>query len=210
MILHDPQTRQEWLMHRNGGIGGSDAACVVGLNQYKSNVQLWEEKVGLSKAKDISNQAAVAFGIAAEPVIRDLFQVEHPEFEIEHHPFRMYAEENHKWLYATLDGELMLRQENARGILKSKRAPYRTARSGKNGTISFRRITMYKCCTSCLLPDGISCACVHISGIPPAECRENKSGSIQSCAVMFWMIWNGCWKKKKHSGKWCRHKQSLH
>ena len=107
MILHDPQTRQEWLMHRNGGIGGSDAACVVGLNQYKSNVQLWEEKVGLSKAKDISNQAAVAFGIAAEPVIRDLFQVEHPEFEIEHHPFRMYAEENHKWLYATLDGELM-------------------------------------------------------------------------------------------------------
>lgn len=118
MILCDPETRADWLACRKRGIGGSDAACVVGMNRYKTNVQLWEEKTGHSCAEDISDKPAVAFGVAAESVLRNLFQVEHPEFQVTYHPYRMYAEDKHSWLYATLDGELT--GDDGKGILEIK------------------------------------------------------------------------------------------
>ena len=46
MIIADPKNREEWLNARKKGIGGSDAACIIGLNKYKSNVRLWDEKTG--------------------------------------------------------------------------------------------------------------------------------------------------------------------
>lgn len=48
-------SREEWLQGRKNHIGGSDAAACVGLNPYKDNVQLWEEKVGLVLPEDISD-----------------------------------------------------------------------------------------------------------------------------------------------------------
>lgn len=38
--------RQQWLEVRRGGIGSSDAAAAVGLNPYKSMLELWLEKTG--------------------------------------------------------------------------------------------------------------------------------------------------------------------
>jgi len=39
-------SRAEWLEYRRRGIGGSDAAAVVGLNPYKSELALWADKQG--------------------------------------------------------------------------------------------------------------------------------------------------------------------
>ena len=39
--------RSEWLALRGDGIGGSDAAAVVGVGAYKSPYTLWAEKTGL-------------------------------------------------------------------------------------------------------------------------------------------------------------------
>ena len=39
-------SRDEWLTVRRQGIGSSDAAAAVGLNPYKSQLQLWMEKTG--------------------------------------------------------------------------------------------------------------------------------------------------------------------
>lgn len=36
--------KEEWLKHRQAGIGGSDASCIAGLNPWKSAVQLYMEK----------------------------------------------------------------------------------------------------------------------------------------------------------------------
>ena len=33
-------TREEWLEERKKGIGGSDAATILGLNPYKTNIQI--------------------------------------------------------------------------------------------------------------------------------------------------------------------------
>ena len=36
--------KEEWLKHRQAGIGGSDASCIAGLNHWKSSIQLYMDK----------------------------------------------------------------------------------------------------------------------------------------------------------------------
>lgn len=84
-------SREEWLEHRKNYLGGSDASSIIGLNPWKSNVQLWEEKAGFVIPEDISSKPYVQYGIAAEPIIRDLFQLNYPQYKVE------YAE-NNSWL----------------------------------------------------------------------------------------------------------------
>lgn len=38
--------REAWLEGRKNHIGGSEASACVGMNPYKDNVTLWEEKMG--------------------------------------------------------------------------------------------------------------------------------------------------------------------
>lgn len=85
------KNREEWLHHRSKYIGGSDAACIIGLNPWKSNVQLWEEKMGLLQPEDISEKSFVQYGIAVEPIMRELFQLNHPQYKVEY-------EENNSWM----------------------------------------------------------------------------------------------------------------
>ena len=56
------KTRQDWLKARQGRIGGSDAAAILGMNPYKTNVQLWEEKTGRRQHEDISEKPYVKYG----------------------------------------------------------------------------------------------------------------------------------------------------
>ncbi len=44
--------RKQWLQVRKGGIGSSDAAAAVGLNPYKSPLELWMEKTGRATANE--------------------------------------------------------------------------------------------------------------------------------------------------------------
>ena len=55
-----------WLESRTLGIGGSDAAAILGLNPYKSNVELFDEKTGRRMPKDISDKPYVKYGTEAE------------------------------------------------------------------------------------------------------------------------------------------------
>ena len=52
-------TREDWLEERKKGIGGSDAATILGLNPYKTTIELWEEKTGRKDAPDISDKPYV-------------------------------------------------------------------------------------------------------------------------------------------------------
>ena len=61
---------ETWLKERSKGIGGSDAACILGLNPYKTNVELWKEKTGRAKAQDISQKPCVIYGKKAEEYAR--------------------------------------------------------------------------------------------------------------------------------------------
>ena len=71
--------RAEWLEARKDGLGASDAAAVLGISPWKTNVQLWEEKTGLVVPEDIGGNPAVKYGNDAEPLLRQFFALDHPE-----------------------------------------------------------------------------------------------------------------------------------
>lgn len=119
MILK-PNTREEWLaLRQKTGIGGSEAGCILGVNKYKSNVELWEEKTGRKASEDISDKPAVVFGKFAEPHLRELLRQDYPQYAVDYHEFYMYVNDRYPFIFATLDGELT--DENGRrGILEIK------------------------------------------------------------------------------------------
>lgn len=118
MILK-PKNRDEWLAMRFHGIGGSDAGAVVGVNKYRDNILLWQEKTGEFVPDDISDKPAVKFGKEAEKSIRELFKLDYPEYEVDYHEFDMYVDDAHPFMFATLDGEIT-DKDGLRGILEIK------------------------------------------------------------------------------------------
>ena len=105
--------RKEWLKARQKGIGGSDAASVLGISPWKTNVQLWEEKTGITEPEDISGKEVVRFGKESEAAIRQLFQLDFPEYQVSYDEFGMIANEpDCPFIFATLDGECPVRQRS--------------------------------------------------------------------------------------------------
>ena len=50
--IFDFKDEEDWLNGRTNGIGGSDAAAIVGMNPYKTNIELFEEKIGRSMPEE--------------------------------------------------------------------------------------------------------------------------------------------------------------
>ena len=113
-------TREEWLEERKKGIGGSDAATIIGQNPYKSNVDLWEEKTGRKEAEDISNKPFVLYGTKMEPILRESFKIKHPEYEVLHQENTIIKHPKYPFLFASLDGQLIDKETGEMGILEIK------------------------------------------------------------------------------------------
>lgn len=108
----------EWLKSRSG-IGGSDASAVLGLNPYKSNVDLFMEKTNQVNPDDISEKPYVKYGHASEPLLRELFALDFPEYKVLYYENNMIRNEKYPWSHASLDGEL-IDQDGRKGILEIK------------------------------------------------------------------------------------------
>ena len=52
IVKTDKISREEWLDHRRQGIGGSEAAVIVGLNRFGSPLRLWADKHGIGQAPE--------------------------------------------------------------------------------------------------------------------------------------------------------------
>ena len=68
------ENREEWLELRGKYIGGSDAASVVGLNEYQSPYALWCVKTG--KTPEFGGNLRTEVGTFLEPFIAKLFEKE--------------------------------------------------------------------------------------------------------------------------------------
>ena len=64
-------TREEWLAYRRTGIGGSDAAAVIGLNPYRSTIELYADKMGMMPEKE--DNEAMRLGRDLEQYVADRF-----------------------------------------------------------------------------------------------------------------------------------------
>lgn len=112
--------REQWLAERKLGIGGSDAAAVLGLSPWKTNVELWEEKTGRREDQDMSDNAYVQYGVAVEPLIRSMFVLDYPEYEVRHDENLSKTHARYPQLRASLDGELTERTTGRFGVLEIK------------------------------------------------------------------------------------------
>lgn len=100
--------------------GGSDAAAVVGLNPYKDNIKLWEEKTGRKEAEDISEKDYVKYGTNAENYLRELFKLDFPQYDVSHKENTIIKHPTYPFLFASLDGQLVDKDTGEIGILEIK------------------------------------------------------------------------------------------
>lgn len=111
-------TRDDWLKERKG-IGGSDSAAIIGENPWKNNVDLWLEKTGQKKQEEISDNPAIVFGNQAEPLIRKLFEIDHPEMKVFYEENNLFRNDRFPFAHASLDGWLE-DEAGRKGILEIK------------------------------------------------------------------------------------------
>lgn len=113
------KNRAEWLEQRKGRIGGSEAACIVGMNPYQTNVELWEYKTGRRIAEDISDKPFVKYGTNAEEYLRELFKLDYPQYNAHYVDNNMWLNEKYPFAHASLDGWLE-DEKGRRGVLEIK------------------------------------------------------------------------------------------
>lgn len=114
-------TEADWLRARLSGVGASEASAIIGCNPYMNNTDLWKIKTGRKEAADISSNAHVAYGHAAEGPIRELFALDYTEYEVSYGgAFDMVHNPDHPWLFATLDGRLVEKETGRHGVLEIK------------------------------------------------------------------------------------------
>lgn len=109
----------EWLEQRKNRIGGSDASCIVGMNPYKTNIELWEEKTGRRVAPDISNEPYVKYGHDAEEYLRELFAIDYPQYQVLYEDNNMWLNDKYPFAHASLDGWLV-DEDGRKGVLEIK------------------------------------------------------------------------------------------
>jgi len=119
-VMKTFKTREEWLQERKSYIGGSDASSIVGMNPYKTNIELWQEKTRRVIPEDISEKPYVKYGHDAEEHLRELFRLDYPQFEVMYKDGNMWLNSDFPWAHASLDGWLMDKETGRKGILEIK------------------------------------------------------------------------------------------
>lgn len=115
------KTREEWLAERQTFIGGSEASAILGLNPYKSNIEVWQEKTGRIIPEDIGHKPYVKYGIEAEQYLTALFALDFPQYEVKANTnYTVYRHPKHPFIAGTLDGELVENETGRKGILEIK------------------------------------------------------------------------------------------
>lgn len=113
-------SREEWLKGRGHTIGGSDASAIVGMNPYRTNEQLWLEKTGQAVPADISDKPYVKYGQEAEPLLRELFKLDYPQYEVLYEENNLFLNDKYPWGHYSADGWLVEKETGRKGILEIK------------------------------------------------------------------------------------------
>ena len=112
--------REDWLNARGKRIGGSDAASVLGMNPWRSNVQLWRIKTWREPQEDISDNPLVKYGTDAEKHIRGIYALDHPEYKVTYKGDNLWLNDEMPYAHASLDGWLEEKETGRKGILEIK------------------------------------------------------------------------------------------
>lgn len=116
-----PKNKKEWLEMRV--IGGTSAGVILGVNKWKSPLELYMELAGLKKEKEVKTNAAMERGTAMEGLIRSEFGVLFKdEYSIIAPPRNnwVYVRKDKPFMTASLDGVLKRKADGKRGVWECK------------------------------------------------------------------------------------------
>ncbi|QKI90336.1 YqaJ viral recombinase family protein [Thiomicrorhabdus xiamenensis] len=124
-------SQDQWLKARLKGIGSSDASAAVGLNPYKSQLELWMEKTGRITPEQPSEveDSPLLWGTVLEPIV-----AEHYAKRTQRKVRRVNAilqHSEHEWMLANLDRDIVGDEEVQ--ILECKTAGIHSAKFWENG-----------------------------------------------------------------------------
>jgi len=123
------ESHEEWLDIRRRGIGGSDVGAILGLNKYRTPLDVYFEKRGEVEPEDLSDNDAVHFGIVLEDVIAA--EYERRTGRKVRRNNRVLQHPKYPWMLANLDREVVGRER----ILECKTAgAYMAGGWGESGT----------------------------------------------------------------------------
>lgn len=112
----------EWLAWRRKGIGGSDAAAILGISPWRTARDLYDDKLGIASAQDDSgNWVALEMGHLLEDLVARIFSQKtgYPIFQIK----KMFRSPRHPCMLADVDYFVTL-PDGSTAILEIKTTNY--------------------------------------------------------------------------------------
>ena len=117
----DVLSREEWLAFRRKGIGGSDAAAVLGISPFRTGVDLYYDKLGQSVEDDEQNWVAKEMGTVLENLVARIF-AKKTGLAVCPMPV-MFQHAEHPWMLADVD-RLVTMADGKTAILECKTTNY--------------------------------------------------------------------------------------
>ena len=94
-------SRDEWLAYRRRGIGGSDAAAVLGISPFRTGRDLYFDKRGIAVPDDEENWVAKEVGNLLEDLVAGIFSKK-TGLQVFKRPY-MFQHPHYPWMLADLD-----------------------------------------------------------------------------------------------------------
>lgn len=114
-------SREEWLAFRRQGIGGSDAAAVLGISPFRTGVDLYYDKLGQPVEDDEQNWVAKEVGTLLEDLVARIF-AKKTGLKVCPMPV-MFQHTEHPWMLADVD-RLVKLPDGSTAILECKTTNY--------------------------------------------------------------------------------------
>lgn len=112
------ENRKKWLKERTAGIGGSDASVILGINPWKSKLELWTEKVtGIVIEEDNPD---LHWGKKLEPfILEEYIELTKRDVRAGCYDYENLVSKEYPFMRANLDG-VIIDKERGDGILEMK------------------------------------------------------------------------------------------
>ena len=137
--------RDDWLAVRKQGIGSSDAAAAVGLNPYKSQLELWLEKTGrdagLPKIDPHDEESPAFWGNFLEPIVAAHYTKRTGNRVRKINAVLQHPDPDKSWMLANIDREVIGASDVQ--ILECKTAGINGARLWKEGIPEYVQLQVH-------------------------------------------------------------------
>jgi putative phage-type endonuclease len=137
--------REDWLEVRKLGIGSSDAGAAVGLNPYKSRLELWMDKTGrgeaLPKVDPHDEESPMYWGTLLEPIVAAHYTKRTGNRVRKINAVLQHPDADKAWMLANIDREVTGAPDVQ--ILECKTAGINGARLWKEGVPEYVQLQVH-------------------------------------------------------------------